>query len=192
MLGYLAILALTFLSKNPALLLSILALVFTIFSFWWMNWRRGKIIVGIPRSFAATSGGKQGLVMVQLPLVFYNDGAATRIIQNLRLTLEQNGEKSSILHFNNTLGNLASNDNRQWARQFAVEGRKSHSSIYVFQRTPGNFVFLAGKCKAILEAKLENQKWKKILTFYIQTPETAVQASLNAGQIIAYDNDVDD
>jgi len=38
-----------------ALFISVFALLFTIFSFWWMNWRRGKIIVGSPRSFAATS-----------------------------------------------------------------------------------------------------------------------------------------
>ncbi len=191
-ISFLAISSLRFLSKNPALLLSILALLFTIFIFWWMNWRRGRLIVGIPRSFAATTDGKEGELIVQLPLVFYNNGAATRIIQNLRLTLEQSGEKSSVLHFNNTLADLASNDNRQWARQFAIEGRKSYSSVYVFQRTPGNFVFSAGKCKAILEAKLENRKWKKILTFDVQTPETAVRASLNTGRIIAYDNDLDD
>jgi len=31
-----------------ALFISVFALLFIIFSFWWMNWRRGKIIVGLP------------------------------------------------------------------------------------------------------------------------------------------------
>jgi len=106
----------------PALIISILALIFTVFSFWWMNWRKGKLILGIPRSFAATCEGEEGVLIVQLPLVFYNRGAAAQIVQNLRLKLEHEEKKSSLLCFNNTLSNLASNENREWARQFAVEG----------------------------------------------------------------------
>ena len=66
--------------SNASLLISFFALFFTIFSFWWMNWRKGKIIVGPPRSFAATSKSEDGLLIVQLPLVFYNDGAASQVI----------------------------------------------------------------------------------------------------------------
>ncbi|PJB57344.1 MAG: hypothetical protein CO097_02675, partial [Candidatus Infernicultor aquiphilus] len=50
-----------------ALFISVFALLFIIFSFWWMNWRRGKIIVGLPRSFAATSKSEDDLLIVQLP-----------------------------------------------------------------------------------------------------------------------------
>jgi hypothetical protein len=172
-----------------ALIISILALLFTVFSFWWMNWRRGKLVIGSPRSFAATCQGEEGNLIVQLPLVFYNKGAATRIVHNLRLTLEQEDRKSSCLYFNNTLSNLASNEDREWARQFAIEGRKSHSSIFVFQKEPGKFVFKAGKVKAILEAKLnDKEKWEKVLTFDIQTPERAL-GTLNSGRLIAHDND---
>jgi len=123
--------------------------------------------------------------------VFYNNGAATRIVHNLRLTLEREGKKSSSLYFNNTLSNLASNENREWARQFAIEGRKSYSSIFVFQREPGKFVFKPGKVKAILEAKLnDKEKWETLLKFDIQTPERAI-GPLNSGQLIAHDNDPD-
>jgi len=174
-----------------ALIISILALLFTVFSFWWMNWRRGKLIIGSPRSFAATCQGEVGDLIVQLPLVFYNTGATAQIVQNLRLTLEQEEKKSFSLYFNNTLSNLASNENREWARQFAVEGRKSYSSIFVFQREPGKFVFKPPKCTAILEAKLnEKDKWETLLTFTMQTPKSAI-GPLNSGQLIAHDNDPD-
>ena len=103
-----------------ALFISTLALLFTIFSFWWMNWRRGKIIVGPPRSFAATSKSQDDLLIIQLPLVFYNDGAASQVIQNLRLTLVQNRNQSAILYFNNTVPDLVNTKTREWARQFAV------------------------------------------------------------------------
>jgi hypothetical protein len=133
--------------ENAAYLLSSLALLFTIFSFWWMNWRRGRLIVGNPHSFAAVSKGENDLVVVQLPLVFYNDGAAAHVVQSLRLQLEQGDKKSSVLYFNNTLASLASNEGRQWARQFAVEGRSSYFSVFVFQRKPGKFTFAPGKVK---------------------------------------------
>lgn len=177
--------------NNPALIISSLALLFTTFSFWWMNWRRGRLIVGPPRSYAACSKGGNSNIIVQLPLVFYNNGAATHVVQNLRLTLEQGNKKSEVLYFNNTLSNLVSNDKREWARQFAVEGRKSYSSIFVFKRRAGGFVFAPEMCKAILEAKLnKGNKWQTLLKFDIQTPEDKIK-TLNSNTIIPYDNDPD-
>ncbi len=182
-----------FISKlnNPSLIISCLALAFTLFSFWWMNWRKGQLIVGPPRSYAACSNGPNSLIILQLPLVFYNDGAATQVVQNLRLSLEQKNNKSKILHFNNTLSDLASDSNKKWARQFAIGGRKSYSSIFVFQRKAGNFVFAPEKCKAILEAKIDKgNRWQVLLTFEIQTPANKINI-LNSNTLIAYDNDPD-
>ena len=177
--------------NNPALIISTLALLFTMFSFYWMNWRKGSLIVGPPRSFAACSGGENNNIIIQLPLIFYNNGAAAQVVQNLRLTLEQGDKKSAVLYFNNTVPDLASSDSREWARQFAVEGRKSYSSIFVFQRKPGGFVFAPEMCKAILEAKLsKNDKWQTLLKFDIQTPKDKIK-TLNSGAIIPYDNDPD-
>jgi hypothetical protein len=53
-----------------ALVISIFALLFTIFSFWWMNWRKGKLIIGPPRSFALAAQGKEGLLLIRIPLIF--------------------------------------------------------------------------------------------------------------------------
>lgn len=156
-----------------------------------MHWRRGRIIVSPPRSFAATSKGMNDLLIIQLPLVFYNDGAATQVVQNLRLNLVQNANRSAILYFNNTVPDLVSASAREWARQFAVEGRKSYSSVFVFQRSPGNFMFTTGKSQATLEAKLnDDDKWKVLLKFDLQTPAKGIQ-TLNSGQLIPYDNDPD-
>jgi hypothetical protein len=169
----------------PALLIGILALVFTIFSFWWMNWRKGKLIVGPPRSYALVAPGEKEL-LIELPLIFYNNGAATQVIQNLRLKLEQNN-KSTILNFNNTESDLGSSDsNRQWARQFAIEGRKAHSNIFAFNRKHGEFVPSQGKCKATLEGKLyENMEWKEMLIFDLNISGTPPFNCL-----LTYDNDL--
>jgi len=120
-------------------------------------------------------------------LVFYNNGAATQVIQNLRLTLEQDGKKSPILDFNNTVSDLASDGERQWARQFAIEGRKAYSSIFVFQRTPGRFVPSIGKCLARLEARLyEDMEWVTLLVFDLN-----IKGIENLNCLLTYDNDPD-
>jgi hypothetical protein len=177
--------------EKAALTISLCALAFTLFSFWWLNWRKGKIIVGSPRSFAAVSNGENDLLMVQLPLIFYNDGAAVRIVQNLRLTLKQNGVSSEILYFNNTISDLASDNEKKWASQFVVRKRSYHSSIFVFMRNPGHFTFSQGKCRAIVEAKLYDSKnWQEILDFKLHIPAQSVEL-MNRGTLLPYDNDPD-
>lgn len=176
---------------TSALFVSSLALLFTDFSFWWMNWRKGKIIVSPPLSMAGTAQGENGILVIQFPLVFYNDGAASQIICNLRLKLEQGNRKSPILYFNNTLSNLASNDDRQWSRPFAVEGRKTYSSIFVFQRTPGKFLFEQGNCRVILEGRINKcKRWKKILEFNMFIHEKSLE-NINSGRLLTHDIDPD-
>lgn len=70
--------------------ISSLALLFTILSFWWMNWRPGKLNAGSIRFFAAGKGieGKadsKNLVIVGLPLVLWNSGARPLLVEDLRL-----------------------------------------------------------------------------------------------------------
>jgi len=138
-----------------------------------------------------SSKSQDDLLIIQLPLVFYNDGAASQVIQNLRLSLIQNGNRSAILYFNHTVPDLVKSENREWARQFAVEARKSYSSVFVFQRKPGNFIFHEGKCQAILEGKLNNgERWEELLIFDLKIQEKSVNA-MNSGQILPYDNDPD-
>jgi len=177
----------TIAQSEPALLISVLALMFTIFSFWWMNWRKGKLIVGPPRSYAMAAQ-KEGLLLVRIPLVFYNDGAATQVVQNLRLILEQNRTKSEALKFSATVSDLLGGEfkdgTRQWSHQFAIDGRKSQSGYFEFQRRSSKFVPSQGKCKATLEAKLDdNMDWKTLLVFDLNISGT------NWSSLLPYDND---
>ncbi len=71
-------------------------------AFWWMNWRRGKLIVGKPRSYAARGSLTENLI-ITFPLVFFNDGAAAIVVQNLRLLLLDEGSNTRPLFFNATL-----------------------------------------------------------------------------------------
>ena len=65
-----------------------IALAFAVSSFWYMNWRRGKLHLSTPRNFAAlgTNGGR---AIIELPLAFYNDGPLPIIIEDLLLFLPE-------------------------------------------------------------------------------------------------------
>jgi hypothetical protein len=182
---------LIFLLNNLALLISLVALMFTLFSFWWMNWRRGKLIIGTPYSYAAVSTGKDKMLFIQFPFVFYNSGAAVQLIQTLRLKLKQGEKSSAILFWNNTLKNLAKDDGHEWVKQFAIEGRSSFESIFVFRRIPGNFIFSPGIVKVVLEGKVNNNsKWQVLSKFDLNTPEDNI-STLNSETLLVYDNDPD-
>lgn len=170
----------------PALVISSLALAFTIISFWWMNWRRGKLIVGEPRSYAARGSQTDNLI-ITLPLVLYNDGAAAIIVQNLRLLLLHEGPKTRPLFFNATLEKLLKDEGRAFATQFPVPGREAVTLICEFQRGPGNLLFEAKHYPIELQAILDaNKKWKKLCRFDLRVTDSA--APILNKQYVAHDN----
>lgn len=76
---------------HVAVLISALALLFTVFSFWWMNWRSGKLVVVDLQHFAAGRGrvghpDELNAWFVGLPLVLLNRGASPLVVESLRLT----------------------------------------------------------------------------------------------------------
>jgi len=112
-------------------------------------------------------GEEKGKLIFQIPLVFYNNGAATQVVQNLKLEIEQNN-KSAILIFNGTESDLAYQEGskRLWARQFAIEGRKTYSAVFEFFKNPVEFLPSEGRCKATLKGKLyEKRVWSELLVF---------------------------
>jgi len=170
----------------PALIISTLALTFTVLSFWWMNWRRGKLIVGVPRSYAARGSQTDNLI-ITLPLVFYNDGAAAIIVQNLRLLLLHEGPDTRPLFFNATLEKLLKDEGRAFATQFPVRGREGITVICEFQRAPGNLLFEAKPYPIELQAILDrNREWQEVCCFDLRVVASAVPV-INK-QYVAHDN----
>lgn len=64
---------------------ALFALVFAVASFWVIYYRRGALGSFAPHSFAAAA--QSGELLITLPLVFHNDGAAPIVVQDLRLRL---------------------------------------------------------------------------------------------------------
>ena len=171
--------------NDPALIISILALLFTVFSFWWMNWRKGKLHVGSPRSFAAF-GSMDRKMVLEFPFVFFNDGPTPIIVQNLRLIFCEE-QPPRPLNFIATVKKLGTDEGRTFATQFPVRGREAVLLICEFQREPGGMVFEARSYPMELQAKLGNSKeWKQICSFSLNVSKRSLQ-TINK-QFVVHDN----
>ena len=171
--------------ENSAILISILALIFTIYSFWWMNWRRGKLIVGIPRSYAAFSS-KDGILVLEFPFDFFNNGPLPIIIRNMRLVI-LNEESDIPLTFTAIVKKLGNDEDRDMSTQIVIPGMEANVIICEFQRRPGELIFENKTYKIELQAKLDKKThWKKLLTF----PMTVTERDLNTinNLFITHDN----
>ena len=184
-----------FIEKNTGVIIAFIGLLWAVGTFWWMHWHKGKVIVGAPRTYAALSHQRDDFLLVRLPLVFYNTGAATIVVQNLRLTLEHSGKKSPVLYFNQTVPKLdvEQEQEREWAKQFPVEGRKVVSLICEFLRKPRNsFDFTASSCDAVLEGRFDSdENWKIVAKFKLRTPVEYLDTLNSTKPPMAYDNDPD-
>gem|GEM_PF-5578071 len=145
--------------------ISSIALFFSLYLSWDLYWRKSKIIVSDPLLYSISLGHNESKSLsMQIPLIFLNEGGATRFIQDLKLIVEQNGRESNELFFANTSSSMDDNE-KHLAQQFAVEGHKAYSAIFLFYRKPGGFVPSKGICKAKLEAKIDDGNWEKVHEF---------------------------
>jgi hypothetical protein len=153
-----------------AVAVSVLALVFTVGSFWWQNWRRGRLVVAEPRSYAAAAVGDQ--LILRLPFVMFNTGAAPIVIQNLRLTFVELLEEPSLPFVATGRGVDPTSDpeNRhELAAGFPVGGRHALPVVCVFKRERGAFEFEEREYRLRLDGWLLHQDgWRALLEFTLR------------------------
>ena len=167
---------------QPALVISISALIFTLFSFWWMNWRPGKLVVTEPRSYAAIAAA--GKLMVELPLVFFNRGATPVIVHNLRLKIQ---DVERPLSFNAVVQKLGDHDDRRFATQFAVRAQEAVTLVCEFQAPIAGFAFEQREYAISLEgAHGKSREWRSLLRFSLSVTERDLE-SINKAFIV-HDN----
>lgn len=168
-----------------AILISIFALGFTLYSFWWMNWRKGKLHVSPPRSYAA-NGSLKNKLTIQIPLTFFNDGPTPIVIQNMQLIIQDERSLRPLV-FTATVDKLASDEGKAFATQIPVLGREAILLICWFMRDPGELLFETKSYTLELQAILdEREVWSEIARFPLHVNDNAIR-SINR-QFVAHDN----
>jgi hypothetical protein len=162
--------------------IGVLALLFTVASFWWLNARRGHLEVVRPRTYAFSKR-----VRLRLPLAFYNTGAVALIVADLRLVI--NEEPPLVLPWITTRSVLRpeKDDGFAYATPFSVQGRATREVVAEFgadqewSPSPGT------RYRVRLQAQMHpSGTWSDLLPFDWWTPPTN-----NAlGSYIVYRNDV--
>ncbi len=172
-----------YLRLNSSLVISLSALFFTVFSFWWMNWRKGRIIVTDPPSY--TASGTQANLNIRIPLVFTNSGPTPIIIRDLFLFLK---DDALPLKFIATSKDILHNNERVIATPFVLLGREAKLVNCEFRRQPGNLKFEEKTYILFLKALCDKSKrWKKLLEFRLVVHKQDLEI-INSTVLKLYEN----
>lgn len=169
-----------------AIIISTSALGFTVFSFWWMNWRKGKICLGSNlRSYAARAS--QNKLLIELPLIFFNTGAVPLVVENLRLYFPKITEENKYLFFNATVAKLGTDEDRGFAKPFSIRGGDVMEMICEFQNTSTSFRFEKGEYEFKIQALLgHKEQWITLKEYTINARGNELK-TLNE-RLITHDN----
>jgi hypothetical protein len=134
-----------------------------VFNFYWIHLRRGKLVISPPIKFGLHCARGQRKLVIGLPLVFYNGGATTMIVNNLRVRIDGHGT-SFYLHFNDTRKDVDSGQRDQWGYTFTVEARKAIENVFVFMNNDIDYELPTAAVEYSLEAQLnQSTKWKEVI-----------------------------
>jgi hypothetical protein len=153
-----------------ALAVSLLALAFTVGSFWWLHARRGSLTATRPRSYAFADQ-----VRLRLPLAFFNTGAKALIVSDLRLVIEDEPERVP-LRWITTRTKLRpeSDDSFAFATPFSVQGRGTKELIAEFGDDLGWEPAPGSRQRLLLQAQVHpSEKWDEIVAFDWWAPPSA-------------------
>jgi len=163
-----------------ALAVAVLALLFTVGSFWWLYTRRGSLEVARPGTYAYAAS----TLRLRVPLAFYNTGARALIVSDLRVAVVDDSACPPLLWLAVVSKLLPDGRNaRDYSTPFAVQGRATREVVAEFE---GFWCPLLGtKHRMRLEAKLHpDDSWLDIVDFDWWAPPPGA----SMGQYITYRN----
>jgi len=156
------------------ILVSCLALVFTIFSFWWMNWRPAKLNVGNLRLFgagkASEGGHSHNIIVVALPLTLWNSGARAIVIEDLKLVPYGKVDipELSFARVDSPLTTTSIMGDEEIQSDYfylpiALKANDVIQANFVFNSPSSEFIFEPTNYDFFLQARLtKKSRWKKI------------------------------
>lgn len=160
-------------SISPAI--AVLALFFTIGSFWWLQARQGRLRSYPPHSFGFYCRHNQALI--RFPLVLYNTGAKPIVVQDLRL-LFPNASAVEPLLWRTSRSQLmpASDDRPELPSVFSVSGRTAQQHFIEFgvdRENPLTGIDLTSQSYPVLiEGRLgHKQGWQRLQLFPLEGKE---------------------
>lgn len=177
---------------TPALIVSVLALLFTVFSFWWIQARRGRLQTFPPHSYAGAFAEQD--LMLSLPLVLHNTGPAPIVVLDFRLRIDKTerqfewarvdgqADERALLPFYmswravqgqlepaGALGGERHGE-RHMPSPFPVDGRRAVERFIEFGSKSPALVPLNGPYTATVEIRLAHRpSWRPLLTFPLHT-----------------------
>ena len=145
-----------------ALAVALLALGFTIASLWWLHAREGSLEAATPRTYAFAKR-----VRLRLPLAFFNTGAKSLIVNDLRIALDDEPERAPFAWITTRAAlRPDSDDGSAFATPFAVEGRSAKELIVEFGDEDEWSLPAGSKHRLRLEAEIHpSTEWVELLTF---------------------------
>lgn len=113
-----------------AVTISLLALAFTIGSFWWLHAREGALTATRPRAYAFAAVPDK--VRLRLPLAFFNSGAKALIVSDLRVAFADADRDPLAWITTRSKLRPEKDDGFAFATPFAVQGRGTREIIAEF------------------------------------------------------------
>ena len=112
-----------------AVIVAVLALVFTVASFWWLYARRGSLEIGQPGAYAFA-----GRVRLRFPLALYNNGATALVVTDLRAVAVAPPDRAPY-RWLATISHLrpGENNERDFPTPFTVPGRGTREVVAEFE-----------------------------------------------------------
>jgi hypothetical protein len=158
-----------------SVLIAILALFFTIASFWWLQARTGKITAAAPSVYAFANKPR-----LRLPLAFFNDGAKARLVSDLRIVILEGPREPLQWITTRTELRPEKDDGFSYKRPFAVMGRGTREVIAEFGDSSGWSPAPESRWTFQLQARIHpSDEWTEVTTFAWWAPGPEAKLNVN-------------
>jgi hypothetical protein len=157
------------------MIITVLALAFTIAAFWWIFLRSGTITTAAPDTYATPPGPT---LRLRFPFVLLNTGAIPVVVADLRLIVDGVHE----FHWSSVRKKISPSmdDFLDAAASFAIKGRDAVQLFAEFGQVPPEWRPEPGESYPVkLEAKDQSGRWKQVVEFDWWSPVRVDQMTSN-------------
>lgn len=167
-----------------ALAISLMALLFTVLSFWWLHARSGRLRTYEPTTWAAFVDRERSAI--RLPLVLHNTGAATLVVIGIRLRFVEGGEVMA-WEWTRTRVDPKADDIEDATAPFSIPGGETREFVPEFKGSfPGIVPDQRAYPVAIEALSSRGDDWREILSFDLQFKNL-----IHPANYIVYTNQID-